>query len=329
MTLSAEFVDQHIQNWSNALRSVYHPYREKWPSRLFHHSPLENAVAILRDGNLRSRNDRANLRLKDVAAAGVIDTRTHAHDYGRLYFRPRTPTQWHIEGIRKPGECSHGEDAHAPILVMMVFEAKRVLTREGVKFCDRNMQLGSAEIGDNEQYFRAIPFGKVFHEGGIGGDRSIIEHRCAEVLVMSPMPLDGTLQWIYCRTDAEKATLLHMLGPVAENWKNRIQISDDLQVFERRFVFVEKVTIDKDGVVAQFSPRRDLQKISVQVHVTNSEGERKLNFNNGAMDATPPAPSTRWRFNAKLPNGDYLVDIRLEGQLAFCCHMTVGQGVFL
>ncbi|MDW9877305.1 DUF4433 domain-containing protein [Sinorhizobium meliloti] len=329
MALSNAFVANHISQWAEALRSPYRPYREKWPSRLFHHAPVENAAAILRDGNLRSRNDRLNTRTRDVAAAGVIDARTHAHDFGRLYFRPRTPTQYHIEGIRKPGECAHGENAHAPILIMMIFDAHTVLTMDGVRFCDRNMQLGHAVMGDTEDYFAAIPFDKVFHEGAIAGDRSIIEHRCAEVLVTSPMPLNGTLQWIYCRSDAERATLLYQLGQDADRWKPLIQISDDLLVFEKSFVFVEKVSIDSKGVVAQFSPRRDLAAIDVQVSATDQNGRPAIIFGNNALSARPAPPAHSWRFNAELPDGQYLVQIRLEGHLAFSALMTVGQDIFL
>jgi hypothetical protein len=329
MALSAKFVQAHIDNWSDKLTSEYRPYRQKWPSRLFHHSPLENAVAILTDGHLRSRNDRDNVKPKDVAGAGVIEARTHAHDFGRLYFRPRTPTQWHIEGIRKPGECQYGNDAHAPILIMMVFEARSVLTSEGVKFCDRNMQLGTAVIGDTADYFKQIPFEKVFHDSGIGGDRSIIEHRCAEVLVTSPMPLADTLQWIYCRTEAEKLTLLHMLGSARKDWKTKIQISDDLLVFDRRFVFVEKVSIDSKGVVAHLSPRQDFAKIDVRVTARDANGKLHLNFKNNNMNAAPEHPFKSWRFAAALPDGRYLVEVQLEGHLAFRANMNVGQNIFL
>lgn len=323
MALSAAFVDAHISAWEQTLRSPFHPYREKWPSRLFHHAPIENAVLILKDGNLRSRNDPTNRRARDVAAAGVIDNRAHAHHFARLYFRPRTPTQWHIEGIRKPGECAYGDAAHAPILIMMIFNAKSVLLREGIRFCDRNMQLGAANTGDTEQYFSSIPFDKVFHEGPTS-DRSIIDHRCAEVLATSPMPLDQTLQWIYCRTAAERTTLLHLLGADAVRWKHLIQISDDLLVFERKYLFVDEVSIDSKGVIVKLSPRQDRQVVDIQVKVTGKDGRTRIDFRNNAMAARPDPPSTSWRIKGTLEDGDYLVEIHAEGQKAYIASMSVG-----
>ncbi len=138
MALTKDFVEAHVLRWQEELSKPWYPYRSKWPSRLFHHAPIENAVKILTDGNLRSREDPENMKDKDVAAPGVIVARTHAHNSARLYFRPRTPTQYHIEGIRKSGECSYGNDAHAPVLVMMVFDSRSVLSIPTIKFCDRN-----------------------------------------------------------------------------------------------------------------------------------------------------------------------------------------------
>lgn len=323
MALRPDFIDAHIMEWELRLHSVYRPYRDKWPSRLFHHAPLENAALMLKDGNLRSRNDPSNRKTVDVAAAGVIDNRSVAHNYSRLYFRPRTPTQWHIEGIRKPGECSYGDSSHAPILVMFIFDARSILTTPGVRFSDRNMQLNYATTGDTEEFFSSIPFDKVFHEGATS-DRSTIDARCAEVLAPSPMKLAGALQWIYCRSAAERDTLLHFLGDHADRWRGRIQISDDLLVFEKKYVFVEEVSIDQDGVVGAFNPRRDRQKIHVAVQALASDGKLAIDFLNSSMEARPPAPSSRWRFPQKLRKGTYLITIRIEGHLAYQSFMTIG-----
>lgn len=177
MALRPAFVDAHIADWQRCLTSPYYPHRKHWPNHLFHHAPMENAVAILHDGYLRSRNDAQNNRPIDVAAPGVIDSRDHAHDRVRLYFRPKTPTQWHIEGIRKVGECNYGEATHAAMLVMFALDAKLVLTKPDIMFSDQNMQLGATVPGSDEAYFSNIPFAKVFSEGGTGGDRSIISAR--------------------------------------------------------------------------------------------------------------------------------------------------------
>lgn len=324
MALKAEFVSEHISRWEQALTKPWYPYRSKWPSRLFHHAPLENAVKILTDGNLRSRDDPENKKEKDVAAAGVIAAQSHAHNSARLYFRPRTPTQFHIEGIRKTGECQYGDQAHAPVLVMMVFNAQSVLTIPTIKFCDRNMQLGAAAPNDTPEYFSNIPFDKVFHVGGIGGDRSIIDHRCAEVLATSPMPLKNNLEWIFCRSSAERETLLHMLGGERANWADQVVTSDDLSIFERQFVYVEFVGVSAEGVSFQLSPRADSKNIAVEVRAWRN-GVEIVKYSNSEMPAHPSATVKRWRVAKELSNGNYFVEIYLEGHLAYRNVLSLGS----
>lgn len=325
MALSAAFIEDHVGKWESELDKPWYSYRSKWPSRLFHHAPIENAVAVLKDGNLRSRSDPNNRRARDVAAAAVIGAREHAHDFARLYFRPMTPTQWHIEGIRKHGECSFGENSHAPVLIMFVFDARKVLQSEGVKFCDRNMQSAAAEPNDTETYFASIPFQKVFHVGPTGGDKTITEHRCAEVLAASPLPLSTTLQWIYCRTIAERETLCDMLGDQAKMWSSKIIVSNDLLVFERKYVFVEYVGIAENGLVFELNPRSDQKPISIKAVATDLTGREVINFVNKEMAAQPEAPIRRWRIAASLPHGTYRVRIELEGHLAFCANVKHGD----
>jgi hypothetical protein len=286
---------------------------------------MENAVKILLDGNLRSRRDPSNLHPRDVAATGVIDNQTHAHDFVRLYFRPRTPTQWHIEGIRKADECRHGLNSHAPMLIMIVFDARRVLTRNEICFCDRNMQRNDAEIGGTEEYFSRIPFEKVYHEGSICDDFSITAHRCAEVLTPSPLPLADTLQWIYCRTSAERETLLYMLGNERSKWSSKVLVSSDLLLFERRFVFVEDVSLSEKGLIFKLNPRRDPLPVDVEVRIWDAKGTEVLIRRNPNFNILP---NKRWLIQQDLQNGFYLVEIKLEQHLAFRCNLSLGDDLF-
>jgi hypothetical protein len=165
MALRSEEVDAHISKWELWADRPYYSHRKHWPSRLFHHAPLEDAVRILAEGVLRARAD-PNIDLRrDVAGEGVIDLRVDAHSFVRMYFRPRTPTQFHIESIRKKHECEFG--FQAPILIMFVLDARPILTRDGTCFSDENMQRGSALVGDDAAFLATIPWEKVYHEGGL------------------------------------------------------------------------------------------------------------------------------------------------------------------
>lgn len=326
MALSDAFVTAHIAHWQQELASPHYPHRRKWPECLFHHAPFENAVSILSTGMLRSRNDPANPRPRDVAAREVNQAREHAHDWVRLYFRPKTPTQFSIEGIRKPGECKYGEGAHAPILVMLVLDAHQILTHPDIRFCDRNMQRGNAVPGNDEAYFAAIPFAKVFHEGPTGGDDKIIQHRCAEVLPSSPLDLDQCLRAVYFRSEPERDTVLHALGPNRQRWLQRCFVSDALKVFEKKFSFVQEISLTREGVVFTLNPRSDRQNVAVRISISDEAGRSVAKFYSASLAAAPP--QGRWIYNHAFPDGIYLVRVEIDGQLAYQAPISLTDSLF-
>jgi hypothetical protein len=315
MALTLSRIDRHIAEWEGKLSTGAFLHRSRWPSRLFHHSPIENAAQILTAGQLLSRNDSTGSRKRDVADTSVIQNRDRAHQFARLYFRPRTPTQYHIEGIRKIGDYYNADpNAHAPTLVMLIFDSRKILTREGVTFSTGNMQSHGALDGDTEEFFDSIDFAKVFHEGNIGGDRTITHCKCAEVLTPSPLPISDCLTSIYCRSSAERTTLLYELGSEARRWRDVTFISDDLRVFEKRYTFVESVSLQHDGVVFRLHPYS--RPILYQIIIWDSAG-REIARRSRSELPTVPSGSTAWRESVGLANGTYRVQINLEGCRAF------------
>lgn len=316
MALSSGFAKSHISLWQAKLSQPYYPHRKHWPRYLFHHSPLQNAVPIIRSGILCSRNDASNSRPVDVAAPGVIDNNLEAHDFVRTYFRPCTPTQYRIEGIRKPGESKYGDNSHAPFLVMFVLDAEKILTRAGTHFSDRNMQIPGVACSEEEAYFATIPFDKVFHVGYTSGDTSIIQHRCAEVLAASPLPLSETLQWIYCRSVAERETLLYLLGNIASDWAHRVQVSDDLKVFQREYTFVDAVRLSREGIIFKLNPRTDSKNVTIDLRLSAQNGSPVAHFYHDDFAPRPPG-HLQWMHACSLNPGIYHLSIYLEGHLAY------------
>lgn len=319
MGLTASKIDAHVSQWEKALRQSYRSYRDKWPSRLFHHAPLENAVSIIEKGELLSRNGVRDLDVKDVAAQEIVNSRHAAHKFSRLYFRPRTPTQFRIEGVRKDQECYNNElSAHAPILVMFVFSARAVLRLPDVQFSTGNMQSGYVSYGGSVEDFESIDFSKVYHEGGISGDYSIITARCAEVLAPSPLPLSGNIQFVLCRSQAERQTLLHSIGDLAPEWEDLIRVSDDIQVFQKEYCYVEEVSLSGRGVTFRLHPRMQPGKVLVRLKAQRiSTSKVVAEFGPGDLDAIPGGGKTKWIVESALKPGDHRVRIWLEGHLAY------------
>lgn len=284
-------------------------------------------MAIIRDQALRSRNDPDRCKVQDVAADGVIGNRIDAHDRVRFYFRPRTPTQFNIEGIRKDADCQYGVNAHAPILVMFVVDARQIFQIPNVLFCDQNMQTNNARIGSDEVFFRTIPFDMVFHEGGINGDRSIISHRCAEVLTPSPLPLRDILLEILFRSEPEREMFLFKLGDLAHEWQDYCSVSEVLNVFDKRFAFLSAISLSAEGVSFKINHRHDLQKIDLQIQVLDSDGKIWINFQNHDFP-TYNNSSGRWIYRTALASKSYFVNVRIENHLAFEGSLMVENSLF-
>ena len=327
MGLTAPAADAHIARWQAELGKPYYPHRVHWPSMLFHHAPIENAVGIIQTGEIRSRRQSEGHRPLDVAAAGVIDNRDRAHEFSRLYFRPRTPTQYHIEGIRRPNECHYGPAAHAPVLVMFALDARSILTMPSTRFSDINMQNGDARDGDDDAFFATINFAKTYHEGGTGGDMSIINHRAAEVLCQSPLLLAQHLKWVICRSEAERETLIHLAGPAARLLRPKIVTSDDGRVFEKRFAFVEKVYASPEGVTFSLSPRHDWAKLKVRVQVQTGAGIAVFDQTYDQLLARPENGGN-WISKVKLNDGVYRVTIQIDDHNAYENLFNVGEALF-
>ena len=314
MGLSPEVVDAHVEHWRKQLAKGNRPYRQHWPQRLFRHEPLENAVKILQSGVLLSRDSAAADIARDIAPTEIIGRRVDAHRFARLYFRPKSPTQFRIEGIKKPNELYQGR--HAPILIIMVFRASDILTRQGVEFSDGNMQSNQTVTGQTDAEFQTIPFDQVYHEGSFDPQSAlgvdILRRRCAEVLVPDALLLPDTLQGVLCRSPAERATLLHFLGDAADLWNGRIRVFTEPGLFESRYAYMNTVDVGPEGVRFTISPRRDGASVTTTLRVWDEQGNEVVRFGPSELN-----PAQRWITRKQLGPGGYMTRFELEGCLAY------------
>ncbi|MBZ6378442.1 hypothetical protein B5C34_12855 [Pacificimonas flava] len=320
MGISQNSALSHIRAWKKRFSHSSYRYRTNWPSRLFRHDPLENVAKILQAGEIRGRNIAGQDIEKDVASQEVLSTNRDPYDYVRLYFRPKTPTQYRIEGCRKPQEELGWP--HSPTLGIFLLDSTKVLTRSDCYFSDGNTQNSDTVIYNDESGFEKIDFDKVYHEGGFGtsnpDNSDIIRKRCAEVLVPDRLELSHCLQAVICRSHAERSYLLHLLGSDSSKWSSRIKVFSKPGMFESRFSYVESVDIHQGGLNIDFHPRRDGQKLRTEV------------FCQGVGDHLP---SFRWEeedrnvsvrlYTAPLVPGTFLVTIKLEGEVVFVSQMEL------
>ena len=268
--------DLAAQDW------VRRTERRWWPNFVFHYTDIRNAVSILQDGRLYSRL-QAEHKGKLVISSGSPDilsgTSLDIRDCVRFYFRPKTPTQFHAEGVHSAQSLveSRFPNAHCPTPVFFLFDAPGILSRPDVRFSDRGLGGGSYRLGATLDELEALPWKKIYHQGWIDRSdpesaRNIVSCRNAEVIVPQELGLQ-TLRFIYCRSEAEKDTLLHLLPPeLRQQFQSKIFASNRSELFFRRRTFIESATLLANRVHLRFSPDTECPgPFHLRIEITTSQ----------------------------------------------------------
>lgn len=288
--------------------------RSWWPLYVFHFAELKNAVSILESGSLACRNQ--NLMKVDTASPDVIgNTGNEWKAYARFYFRPRTPTQYQVEGFRPVGQFgSLGK--HCPMPFILMFEAADVVTRATTAFSTGNMGVGTPQVGHDANFFEALPFERIYHEGPMPQETksSIKYHRCAEVLVPGALDLDA-VKYICCRSDAEYQTLWNSLSAnTRTKFQNRFTVGANPHVHFRYWTFVESVTLEEALVTFRFNPSTITPgPFHAKVTITGP----KLGTRTWENQAFTSQPVFQLGLGADAQPSNYDVTLELNGNVAY------------
>lgn len=298
--------------------------RHYWPGFLFHHTHLENAVNILESGYLLSRKmaeESGRLFHSSGSTSVLAHTDPYVKTCARFYFRPLTPTQFHVEGIRSQItlQKSPYRDAHCPVMVFLLFDAAEILTRAAVEFSDGNLaSTMKANRYQTAAELQALPWKKIYHQGSFDTSRyrDITFHKNAEVIVPDRVGLDA-LQYIWCRSSAEKETLTHMLpDEIREKYQQRIFSSSRYRLFYGEHTYIERVRLNSNTVRVEFSPDTKSPgpfELLVEIDVPDFE-----NLETDGFIVEPNYSS----FTIALPRSasNYEIRIYLDGHLAYANH---------
>lgn len=295
--------------------------RRNWPLYLFRVDNVTAAASILQQGVLYSRNKALELDLLDHDSASpevIGNSPEWIKEYVRLYFRPRTPTEYRSEGFRPQSQLEIG--AHRPMPIVLIFSSIPILTATGTVFTSGNAATWHADRGDDIKFFRGIPFESVYHDSAFRGSekREIVHRRCAEVLVPHQLDLEH-LKHIFCRSRAEYETLLDLLPSATRKiFSKRIGISD--RVHHRRWSFVESVDMTENRIRIQFSPASMTPgPFDTRVVISDLAGKQLGRWRDAAFTAN----GTLGFPLQKLGNPTaYRLSITLDGALAYQGHFS-------
>ena len=304
MGISEDRLQSHVDEWMLKFSN----YKKKWPKNLFRHEPIQNVIAILKSGVLMSRNDASACGAldNDIAPADIIQNSDKAHANVRLYFRPRTPTQFHIEGIRKPADYYMGR--HAGFLVMLVFNSEDILTMESTRFSCGNMQSPHSQVLDGDLGFGTLDFAGIYHDEAYPTDDEK-RKRCAEVLAESPLNLEHTLKFIVVRTDADVATLKFLF--VREGLVHlvpKIRKSHSTGVFFQRYTAVEFVDVAPGRIRFKLKGTYSTGDIKTELIIFDDSNNLSYTLYSGDL-----SPYKNYYTEHQVPAGTYRIVFKLEG----------------
>lgn len=301
--------------------------RRLWPHYVYRFTDAQNVVGILNAGRVYSRRRAKELGLihVDSASSAIIRQSPWAHRYARLYFRPLTPTQYHVEGIRPPGEryMDVDRDAHCPMPVMLLFAAVSVLCSPGCEFSRGSLARSRYEVGSDAAFLAGQNFRDIYHDGALPSDRKdeLKNAIQAEVLVPDELELEHCAA-IVCRSGAERDTLLTQLdasgAQCAPALRTSIRIQrPDEHLFYEDWAYVDDVRLIEDRLhfVMHVPSGRSGGR-----HVTFSDELRVTNGDSGEELVVEDRQFRMMReFSYQLPWNPTRAYIRyeLEGCLAF------------
>ena len=301
MPISVAAAQAHVKIWSANLA----PYasRKGWPSKLFHACQVEVAAKILADGHLKSRNDAGEI-ICDVANQSALWNNEDAHNYVRLYFRPRNSFHLKTEGIKRRTN-PHRRDPHMSIPVMLVFDLERVLTSDFAFFLPSNFAHFGAVPQNGDGAFTNLDFTKIYHDSATNAQnrQEIHDARMAEVVCSAPLPLTF-LSAVVCRTVHELETLRAMISPGTRDYHMTVEQNGSL--FMRKETYVTEIYAH--GGIIHVS--------LAQWFAANNPLEFRLSSQEGDFSGTLPSSKVHFpNFRASDPNTVWSLEI--EGCLAF------------
>ena len=293
-----------------------------WPNYLFHCTDILNVVNVLKGGELLSRVQAEETKSLAVDIAGpeiIAQTDSRWQDYVRLYFRPRTPTQYRNEGFRPKGQREYG--AHCPVPVYLLFDASSVLSEAESLFTHGNLASSHTIPTGSMGSFQQIPFDLVYHDTWFGpAERaSIVHHRNAEVLVAKRLGLEA-VQMIRCRSQAEYETLLHLLPPgTLARWVSKIGVQPSLRLFHNRWTFVERVEMSPRELIFRFNKgTKTPGPFDARVEITElpTTSPKRYSWHDEQFQTGPDGVLNIALHRLQNPQ-DYTMRLFLDQQLAF------------
>lgn len=230
------------------LEKMYSNASPSWYSAFFYHySGIQNIVSILKSGYLYCRNHALNNIDTQNASEDVLrNTSDIVKNCVRLYFRPKTPTQYHNEGY-KPTELrkDYYKNVDIPVPIFLLFDSKSMLLDSKTKFSETALNKQNIDLTDDLKRVLDFDFQTIYSNNYemSAKDTIVRNKRHAEIVVEHEYSLKN-LSWIVCRSNAEMQTLIYYLQRegILEKYQSKIIIKGSSNLFNKRSLYIDNVS---------------------------------------------------------------------------------------
>lgn len=207
--------------------------QSSWSGYIYHFTHLTNAIEIIKNKKILSRNKAIGFA---DAAGAVVGRRHTAHEFARFYFRPQTPTQFYNECLGLDITNKYYESAlrlglpKCPIPVFFRFNLQEVLLklRDKCYMSNGNMQTNWAVVKPVLQMLSKFNFNDVYStifNTSDGDYRTYINYSQQEFLIKDEFDFTSIINFdIIVRSENDKDELIRRSGEKSQ-YANRIKVS--------------------------------------------------------------------------------------------------------
>lgn len=277
--------ERHI-NFKNAISELHKGNLTKslnrdeliYSKHLYHFTDIRNATSILKNNKIYSRKismERGIMANDNASAEVILGTDDYVTNYVRLYFRPKTPTQYRNEGIMSKRQIiESGYNAHCPIPVFFLFDSVDILSNS--RFYFSNLSLAShseVELSNTVEDFLELPFDDIFHSKtlyNVPNKQQIISRRHAEVVTNGEMDL-SCLTNVVVRSIAEKEFLLFLLRENKDFFSNQIAVDSKKLLYNGNRAYLISVALDNERITFSFNYGDTKERYDVLIEIFDKE----------------------------------------------------------
>lgn len=234
--------------------------RSEWKGNIYHFTHIDNAVEIIKNRKVQSRN-KANI--KGDAAGNVVHRRDDAHDYARFYFRPNTPTQFYNEFLGKNTSDGYRNNHNewvswydkarglgypkCPIPIFFRFSLKEVLFNYEKKCCisNGNMQTNSTRFGSIENMIDKFGFEDLYYtpqQYATKEDYTRYRNYAQQEFLIKDEFIFNDIEdfEIVCSAEADKKLLINLLGDEHNDIIQKIVVEQNYYNMENPRIQIEE-----------------------------------------------------------------------------------------